>query len=453
MKFYEKLIKLRKQKGLSQEELADRLDVSRQAVYKWEAGTNMPDILKIEKMTRLFDVSFDYLLNEENDAPDTQAAEPQEERHLTEAEEHKSLARPKPRDVYVSKHKINTGRQAGLEHGYAEGRDKRVKDSEAVFNTRKAETERYFKACGYKNVIQIQPKLCLYYFEDDRNKSFGFWFDGAEQFVCPYENYIDVQTSDEGIGLTYESKRMVGVGVGLDGINSISVAKIPMAKLKKPSFHSISVVYRDKLGASCEYKLDLTSHHIYCLHDGHGSISERSMYHDVVSDYTTRRLNDIVVRLKGVPSQAEQIKSGEVVPPELDISSYKTNGTKAQAKSNTYRRKLEAELVKEREAAKKTRITIVAIIAAVLVAAMIFFTAKGMMDTADLKKKEEQISEWQEDAAVIERMIERIGQVTEEDWPLIRDIEERLTELDPEARQYIDNLDILQEAKRILTGR
>ena len=46
MKFNEKLIKLRKEKGLSQEGLADKLDVSRQSVSKWESGQTYPEIDK-----------------------------------------------------------------------------------------------------------------------------------------------------------------------------------------------------------------------------------------------------------------------------------------------------------------------------------------------------------------------------------------------------------------------
>ena len=43
----EKLITLRKSKGLSQDDLANKLDVSRQAVYKWEAGQATPEISKL----------------------------------------------------------------------------------------------------------------------------------------------------------------------------------------------------------------------------------------------------------------------------------------------------------------------------------------------------------------------------------------------------------------------
>lgn len=70
MNLADKIINLRKQNGWSQEELAERLDVSRQSVSKWESGQSMPDIPKIVALSNLFSVSTDYLLKE--DIPETQ---------------------------------------------------------------------------------------------------------------------------------------------------------------------------------------------------------------------------------------------------------------------------------------------------------------------------------------------------------------------------------------------
>lgn len=69
MKLEEKIALLRKQKGWSQEELAFRLDVSRQSVSKWETGDSLPDLDKIIKLSDVFEVSTDYLLKEEVAAP------------------------------------------------------------------------------------------------------------------------------------------------------------------------------------------------------------------------------------------------------------------------------------------------------------------------------------------------------------------------------------------------
>ena len=60
----EKIINLRKSRGWSQEELAERLNVSRQSVSKWESGASNPDLDKIVAMSTLFGVSTDYLLKD-----------------------------------------------------------------------------------------------------------------------------------------------------------------------------------------------------------------------------------------------------------------------------------------------------------------------------------------------------------------------------------------------------
>lgn len=65
----DKIIDLRKKNGWSQEELAERLNVSRQSVSKWESGMSIPDLNKIIAMSELFGVSTDYLVKDTLDAP------------------------------------------------------------------------------------------------------------------------------------------------------------------------------------------------------------------------------------------------------------------------------------------------------------------------------------------------------------------------------------------------
>ncbi len=61
----DKIIKLRKKNGMSQEELAERINVSRQAVSKWESAQTIPDLEKILRLGRIFGVTTDYLLKDE----------------------------------------------------------------------------------------------------------------------------------------------------------------------------------------------------------------------------------------------------------------------------------------------------------------------------------------------------------------------------------------------------
>jgi len=64
MSFSEKLLQLRKEKGYSQEALAERLSTTRQAVSKWENGQGFPETEKLLMIGNLFEVSIDYLLKE-----------------------------------------------------------------------------------------------------------------------------------------------------------------------------------------------------------------------------------------------------------------------------------------------------------------------------------------------------------------------------------------------------
>jgi transcriptional regulator with XRE-family HTH domain len=75
MDFNNRLYQLRKKKGFSQEELANRLNVSRQTVSKWEVGDSTPDMEKLIAISDLFDVSLDNLvMGKEDDAqPPTSA--------------------------------------------------------------------------------------------------------------------------------------------------------------------------------------------------------------------------------------------------------------------------------------------------------------------------------------------------------------------------------------------
>lgn len=62
MDFSEKLLTLRKGKDLTQEQLAEKMDVSRQSISKWEGGQAVPELEKIVALSEIFDVTTDYLL-------------------------------------------------------------------------------------------------------------------------------------------------------------------------------------------------------------------------------------------------------------------------------------------------------------------------------------------------------------------------------------------------------
>ena len=70
MKLSDKIIRLRKLNGWSQENLAEKLNVSRQTISRWEGATAQPDASNILQLSKLFGVTTDYLLNDEYESDD-----------------------------------------------------------------------------------------------------------------------------------------------------------------------------------------------------------------------------------------------------------------------------------------------------------------------------------------------------------------------------------------------
>lgn len=72
----EKLQYLRKEKGISQEQLAEQMTISRQAISKWELDTSIPDVENIIQISKLFDVTTDWLLMGDSEFPEKPIAPP-----------------------------------------------------------------------------------------------------------------------------------------------------------------------------------------------------------------------------------------------------------------------------------------------------------------------------------------------------------------------------------------
>lgn len=82
MNFSEKLQVIRKSRGMTQESLADTLNVSRQAVTKWEAGQSYPDIANLIRISDLFRVTVDYLVRDTQCMTDSADSRPADLRQL-----------------------------------------------------------------------------------------------------------------------------------------------------------------------------------------------------------------------------------------------------------------------------------------------------------------------------------------------------------------------------------
>ncbi len=332
MKFYEKLALLRKQKGLSQEELADILEVSRQSVYKWESGSNMPDMSKLDKLRQFFNVTYEYLLNEDAEQAKEKIGE-------------KAPVRREYRDVFVSSETFDQY-QEGYEHGYSKEPVCKVKDSENIFNRFESNAEQEMQMRGYKNIVRIGNEVCFYYFEDPENHSFGIWFNGAEQFVCPAENYVNMEFSNSGVSIDYTGRTDI-TGVGVGDVRSASFGSVPQARLDKASSQSFTIVYRDKTGEMHEYKQTINTKQIYLLFEHNDPEAARCMW-NVNSELVENNLSKIFANLRNIQLCGERILAGEIEVSNIDLQKYTSDCEVAKRKNNEHRDTVDAAAAKLR---------------------------------------------------------------------------------------------------------
>ncbi len=409
MKFYEKLILLRKQKGVSQEELADFLDVSRQAVYKWESGTNMPDISKLEKMTEYFNVSFNYLLDETMEEQDSKSKQ--------------TAGKVDFRSVYVSENELDCMVQSNYEHGYAKDTNRRIKNSESIFAAKYGAMHNAVKEKGYTNLVPLQDDICLCYFENPQEKTFGFYFDGAEQFVCPFENYIDAQVTCDNHASETKRKPIIGVGLG-----TITVGAMAQTEAQRPMFYYLTVLYFDKDGNSCEYKLSLG-----CLR-GY-TVWESNHYKEMIaytSEITERRTAEVLAKLKGVKAQGEFLQNNDVGLQEVDTDAYQEANAKATAQTKEAMQKLtdENQAIKKRK--KKGNLIFLGVVAGIVA----IILAVSMISSALEKRKANKAL-----VAPVVELIDQIGEVTLDDGELLLRIEAAYNALTETQQDYVENYD------------
>ena len=234
----EKLITLRKSKGLSQDDLANKLDVSRQAVYKWEAGQATPEISKLKILSALYNVSIDNLLDNSQDiiymnTPKARYGAVTVKKSLDDDAAEKDNTKLLPDEEKKFKvRKLVLGIANGLIiasialavlffilTGIATSEEESTNNATTmiifailfvVFSVIKSVlskviypkvqlartyyNQEYDKAVNelnakYDTVTMLQPDLLAWFVYDSKSNSFGFYFDGEMQFLCPINNY------------------------------------------------------------------------------------------------------------------------------------------------------------------------------------------------------------------------------------------------------------------------
>lgn len=293
MKLYEKIMYLRKQNGMSQEDLAFKLDVSRQSVYKWETGTSVPEMDKIRKLSEIFGVTYDALLN---DAVDV-TVKPVNETRV-----------PAYRDTFDSGERLGY-EHADFDHGYYyEPKSKKRyvgpnKTSDSTFARLYGEHADALRAHDYTKTVQLQHDILASFFTDDRRGVIGFFWDGAEQFVCPYENIIDFSITNDGQSMGYEKSHTVGVMVG--SIAGVGVGSQPVPDLVPATRYELSISYFTKDGTTNTYKLRLGCVRLYTIGTAKKkpALVQKQMTR-VISAGTAKSLEEIRLEISGARAKA-----------------------------------------------------------------------------------------------------------------------------------------------------
>lgn len=440
MKISEKIVILRKRMGYSQEDLANELDISRQSVYKWETDAAVPDLTKIKKMAKFFNISFDKLLDDEIDITI-------EEKVIEKVVEEVPVPVAVPvknkkeyREVFVSGNKLNYN-QAEIDHGYPEERKKRNDESEAIYNRKLAKMKNDMKEIGADSYIQLQNDLAGCFFQNSNNMTFGFYYNGTVQFVCPYENYINAHISNSGNEMTYDRQLILGAGFGRGGINSIGVGSMPKPVLNKPTSYYLTLSYFDKEGKTKEYKMSFNCLRTYTLYED-SNVDMAKAFNEITSDFTNRKLNDIYSKLSSVPAIADRIHNGDIEVEEFNVNSFKEIYNKQTKTANAYVKEIKQVAVDENKRRKKRNWIITGVIAGILA---LIFIISGISNAVEKHKLEVQD---QQTAHAVVLMIDDIGEVTLEDKTLLNNIEISYGKLTENQKKYVSNYSVYTSAKR-----
>lgn len=325
MIFSEKLIILRKKAGLSQEDLAEKLDISRQAVYKWETDQSKPDIDKLKILSILFNVSIDNLLDDKADI--VYKNDPTAPKEPTFGHVYDSGKRPNNNDTEYINTKTSAEEasklrsctvwsviftvigvalfivvfvclynalmlmdgkgwyynEAQIDQKFSESgislvfailsfiivfilsnAKKSVYQNRSYYRTKREEEKGKLNEKEYDSYI-LQPDVLMWYFYDEKKKHFGFYFDGEVQFSCPIENYHNFHCSSRGAGIVEgdPKRHAIFIAGGEDSMFGVSSTTTYLSQ--KDTVFDFTLYYYDQAGRTCEYQYRLTSDRVYLL--------------------------------------------------------------------------------------------------------------------------------------------------------------------------------------------
>ena len=309
----EKLVILRKRAGMSQEELASKLDISRQAVYKWEISQSKPDIENLKLISVIFNVSIDNLLNDKEDIIYKDTISNGTAKKIAYGKVFCSNVRPNSSDAELDNTNYTTEENRkiivrkftlwisaiasaclflfcvykyivaqfdpGIDYDYLATLFffsialalvyvlsyfflfKGIYAERSYFFQELHETETTLKKLGYEYTRLEDDYLCWFFYAPQKQQ-FGFYFMNREQFSCPIQNYINFSCISSGHGIVRGSDNVNGTVIFGDvhgfGVNSEST----YLSTDDTDFNFI-LTYFDENGKDCEYKFRLDTYRVY----------------------------------------------------------------------------------------------------------------------------------------------------------------------------------------------
>ena len=323
MTFQEKLFTLRKKNGLSQEELAQELGVTRQAVYKWESGNSSPEIDKIRAIARLFGVSFDYLLND-----DVEDFEPDMKDDMHKVTYRKVFLR--------GDRQLQT--QADIDHGYTIERPKneRTGMSTSYFKMKRKAAEDTIREAGASEIVFVSPRENIAFFYDDKRKVIGFYYGYAIQIICPIENISGFTFHGGGANVINSKSPIIGLGTGGIGIGSVPTTMVlgnmPIAA---------SLIYHDGDDIK-ELTLSFDTILLYLANDCDGNLEAAQLIQNVTKENILENLGRIGLKIDALRDSSALLVRSDIS--DIDVEHYLSVNTKAEQEYRAYRERVVNEI-------------------------------------------------------------------------------------------------------------
>lgn len=333
-----KLTQLRKAKGLSQDDLAEKLNLSRQAVYKWETGQSTPDIDNLKLLSSIYNITVDNLLNDNEElqykgenkkisygkpiilnVPNSNSAE-RDNTMLLEDDAKKVKIRKMaliisfcvmmllPLSfilpfVFGETDMVYTIASVFLFIGlfgflvwaliekflYA-----KIRGERNYFKYMKSKYEQILKDKGYKYFI-LQNDLLQWFYYNPKEKTFGFYFDDKEQFICPIQNYVSYSYQQENDG-SMKVGNQYDVGVMVGALNGVGIQRSDKLAAQKQTAFPFSLKYCDENGELKDYKFFLSALRPYYVSMCKNK-AEMLLYFNTVSISTKIAYDEIVALL------------------------------------------------------------------------------------------------------------------------------------------------------------